>query len=45
MVQAVTFSEKGDLLAVTSAGVIDPTDPTVGWEHPDKGGVLQVRAL
>ena len=42
MVQAVAFSAKGDMMAVTSAGVVDPSDPTVGWDHPDKGGVLQV---
>jgi hypothetical protein len=27
---------------VTTSGVIDPTDPTFGWNHNDKGGVLQI---
>lgn len=49
-VQAVAFSAKGDMIAVTSAGVVptllyedDPDRITlVGWDHVDKGGVLQV---
>ena len=47
-VKAVQFSRKGDLFAISTSGVVPPA-PEEGadedaeeWEHPDKGGVIQV---
>jgi hypothetical protein len=40
--RCVGFSQQGDFLAVTTAGVIDPEKQTPSRGHPDQGGVLQV---
>ena len=46
-VKAVQFSAKGDLFALSTSGVVPPPqnendEEAEEWDHPDKGGVIQV---